>query len=97
MSVFVATAALVVVLVVAFAYKIGVQRRRAQAREHAELHEAAAEMSSDDLDDGTFVQAILQQHRPAKVVEKDCKAQAMDVIVILDAVAVEVNADDSII
>ena len=65
------------------------QRRNKRIKEHAELHEAAAEMSSDDLDDDAFVQAVLQQHRPAKVDEKDCKAQAMDVIVILDAVAVD--------
>jgi hypothetical protein len=49
------------------------------------------------MDDAAFVQAVLQQHQHAKVDEKDSKAKAMDVIVILDAVAVEVNADDSII
>ena len=76
---------------------MSVQRRKEQARERAELHEAAVAMSSDDMDDAAFVQAVLQQHQPAKVDEKDSKAKAMDVIVILDAVAVEVNADDSII
>ena len=96
-SVFVVTVSLVLVLLAAFVCKICVQRRKMHAKEHAELHETAAAMSGDDLDDAAFVQSILQQHQPAKVDEKDSKAKAMGMIVILDAVAVEVTADESIV
>ncbi|KAI2502716.1 hypothetical protein MHU86_11701 [Fragilaria crotonensis] len=97
-SALVATVSLVVVFLGAFAFKICMQRREMRAKEIAELHEAARDMSGDDLEDGAFVQAVLQQHQPAKVDEKCSKKQTTDVIVILDAVAVEVNdAEDTII
>jgi hypothetical protein len=90
-SALVASVALVVVLLAALVCKICMQRRKKRARDIAELHAAAQDMSGDDLEDGAFVQAVLQQHHPAKVDEKGGKTQATDVIVILDAVAVAVN------